>query len=314
MHGVRPVNPRRFVLRFLLPFTAVVVVSATLLAGGRASPRPPAPPSVVTVVFESAGKRLAAVRAPSGNATRIADAARSALPPSGHDTSGGVSRSYSYDTGGAVQSAIALRERGGTVQVRRAVTDVLIDAPTVGQALANNCEAASLQILLATLGVRRDQLTLQGELPRSGPLDPVGSGPSAVWGDPRDGFVGRPDGSGPAGGFGVYQGPIAQVAQRNGRTLRDLTGSTVGTLLGELRAGHAVMAWVALSQGPYGHWRSPSGQPVAVNFGEHAVVLVGVGPNGLTVKNPLQGTTEVWSLARFSSSWPALGRRALAAA
>jgi uncharacterized protein YvpB len=253
LRGVRPVNLRRFVLRLLLPLTALAVVGATLLAGGRASPRPPhrpAPPRTVT------GR--------------------------------------------------------STVPAQRAATRVLIGAPTVQQALPNDCEAASLQILLATLGVQRDQLTLQGELPRSGPLDPIGSGPTAVWGDPREGFVGRVDGSGTAGGFGVYQGPIAQVARRNGRTLRDLTGSTVDTLLGELRAGHAVMAWVALSQGPYGHWRSPSGRPIAVNFGEHAVVLVGIGPNGLTVKNPLQGTTELWSLARFSSSWPSLGRRALA--
>ncbi len=187
-----------------------------------------------------------------------------------------------------------------------------ISAPAVAQKLHNDCEAAALQTLLATDGIASDQLTLQAQLPRSGPLDPKGSPPDQVWGDPSQGFVGRADGSGPAGGFGVYQGPVAQLANRYGRRLRDLTGSAPRLLYRRLLAGHAIMVWVGLADGPYGRWRSPSGQPVVVNFNEHTAVLTGIGADGtLDVINPLTGTREQWTRAQFETMWSRLGRRAL---
>lgn len=74
------------------------------------------------------------------------------------------------------------------------------------------------------------------------------------------------------------------------------------------------MVWIGLSDGPYGIWRSPGGKPIRVNFGEHTVVLNGMTRNGdLRVINPLRGTAEVWTRARFESAWALLGRRALGA-
>lgn len=227
---------------------------------------------------------------------------------------GGATLVVHYDVAGTVARAARLGAEGGQASVVRRVLSSRIDAPVLRQAQRNTCESAALEILLATKGVRVDQATLQAQLPRSGPLDPAGTGPSRVWGDPERGYVGRPDGGGVAGGFGVFQRPVAGVARRHGVRLEDVTGQAPAAIYDRLRAGRAVMVWVGLSDGPYGGWRSPEGRRVRVNFGEHTVVLTGIRRNGsVRVSNPLQGTAETWTPETFELMWQRLDRRALAA-
>jgi uncharacterized protein YvpB len=219
-----------------------------------------------------------------------------------------------YDVAGTAARAVRLGPEGGRIDAVRRVLASDIEAPVLQQAQRNTCESAALEILLATKGVRIDQGTLQAELPRSGPLDPEGTGPTRVWGDPERGYVGRPDGGGVAGGFGVLQQPIAGVARRHGVRLEDVTGEDPAAIYERLRAGRAVMVWVGLSDGPYGEWRSPEGRRIRVNFGEHTVVLTGLRRDGsLRVSNPLQGTAEAWTPETFEMMWERLDRRALAA-
>lgn len=188
-----------------------------------------------------------------------------------------------------------------------------VRAPVVRQALHNDCEATALQILLASVGVQSNQLSLQRQLPRSGPPDPIERQGQRVWGDPELGFVGRADGGGTAGGYGVYQRPVAAVARLHHVSLTDLSRQAPQALYRRLRAGHAVLAWIALSFGPYGTWRSPHGRLVHANFGEHTVVLTRVTRHTVSLVNPLHGTRETWTRADFEARWRALGRRALAA-
>jgi len=92
----------------------------------------------------------------------------------------------------------------------------------------------------------------------------------------------------------------------------DLTASAPARIYGRLLRGRAVMAWIGLSDGPYDEWRSPAGDRIQVNFGEHTIVLTGIARNGdLRVVNPLNGTLERWSKPRFEAAWQLLGRRAL---
>lgn len=182
----------------------------------------------------------------------------------------------------------------------------------VRQVLRDDCEATSLSMLLTAAGVHVGQLRLQQELPRSGPLDPQPVAGSMLlrWGDPERGFVGRADGGGPHGGFGVYEPPIRELAAHYGIHLLDLHGKSVAAVRAAVLAGHPVLAWVGLAAGPYASWLTPSGHEITVNYGEHAVVLVGADGNGFEVNNPLSGR-ERWSEALFSSRWKLLGRRAL---
>lgn len=237
-----------------------------------------------------------------------------ALPRSSTTSRGRTRITYRYDVAETVVRALRLGREGGRVEVVRRAVSASTRAAILKQAQANTCESAALSILMGAMGRQVDQTELQNALPRSGPLDPDDSGPTRVWGDPERGYVGRPEGGGIAGGFGVFQAPVRATAGRYGVELQDMTGRPASELYARLLTGRPVMAWVGLSEGPYGSWVSPEGREVKVNFGEHTVVLYGIRADGsLRVSNPLEGTDEVWSRAKFEQMWQRLDRRALAA-
>jgi uncharacterized protein YvpB len=211
----------------------------------------------------------------------------------------------------AIARALAHRARRLDLNVVPVSSSIALHP--VRQVLHNDCEATALSMLLAGAGVRAGQLELQEQLPRSGPLDPEpGSGSTPLrWGDPEHGFVGRADGGGTYGGFGVYEPPIQALAARHGVRLVDLHGRSVAAVRAALLAGEPVLAWVGLRAGPYLSWLTPAGKRITVNLDEHAVVLVGAGPGYVLVNDPLEGRTR-WSESLFSYRWQLLGRRALA--
>lgn len=241
-------------------------------------------------------------------------AVRSRIPANERVRDGRSTVTFDLDRNVGVRAALsAATLGGGVVQVPRRAVSSTITAPILKQRLRNNCETAALSILMRTVGTSVDQLTLQRQLARSGPLDPTGSGAGMRWGDPDQGYVGRPDGGGVAGGFGVYPGPIAALARRHRVRLENLTGKTVEALYRRLRTGHAVLAWIGLGDGPYGRWTSPEGKAIKVNYNEHTVVLHGIARDGtISVSNPLQGTAERWTPRQFEAMWRLLGGRALA--
>lgn len=202
---------------------------------------------------------------------------------------------------------------GGTVRVPARAIAAESRLPIVQQALRNNCETAALSMLLAGKGVRIDQLELQEQLPSSGPADPEPSPltEASTWGDPDEGFVGRADGGGTSGGYGIYQGPIAALAERHGVELDDLSEKPPAAIYNRLLEGRPVMVWVGLSDGPYQTWRTPDGGEVTGNFGEHTVVLTGIQGDDISVNDPLVGERTTWTRAYFEELWARLGRRAL---
>lgn len=201
----------------------------------------------------------------------------------------------------------AARRGGGTVKLPGRPIASAARLPAIKQALRNNCETAALSMLLRARRVRVDQVKLQRQLPRSGPLDPRGG----IWGDPQQGFVGRVEGGGPAGGYGVYQRPIKRLAKRRGVRLVDMSGPAATAIYRRLLSGRPLMVWVGLADGPYETWRTPAGKRITGNLNEHAVVLTGMSSSGLAVNDPLTGQREQWSRAQFELMWQRLGRRAL---
>jgi uncharacterized protein YvpB len=222
-----------------------------------------------------------------------------------------------YEVGRAAAAAAlqhALAQGGGTVTVPERPVAASIAVPMIGQVLQDDCEATALSMVLGYSGHPVGQLILQKQVAHSPPLDPtVAADGSEVWGDPSEGFVGRADGGGPAGGFGVYQKPIRALAQRHGLAMRELSGSSPAAVYAALLAGRPVLAWVALSEGPYASWFSPAGKPIQINYGEHAVVLTGVEGEDVHVNDPLSGERLVWAKQQFEQMWAGLGHRALAA-
>jgi uncharacterized protein YvpB len=299
----------------------LMAIAASITVGGRvgssAIPAAPVPPPAKAIEFYAGQRPLMQFKLPRGQppdrvALRLALTAR--LARATIASRGNARIGYVYDADATARRALALGAAGGRVQVVREAVSSRIAAPVVRQFQRNACEAAALHILLSTMGVRVSQRRLQAAFPRSGPLDPIGTGPERIWGDPDRGYVGRPDGGGVAGGFGIYPEPVAATAQRYGRRLDDLTASTSARIYARLLVGRAVMAWIGLSDGPYDAWRSPQGTPIEVNFGEHTIVLTGINRNGdLRVVDPLNGTLETWTRQRFEAAWQLLGNRALGA-
>lgn len=319
MRRSRPARWHAVCLLVIVAAAAAVVVWTVVGAASGASTESSGHEAVDTgrIVLLSGSRQLVVLRTAdyrgSGGPRRLARAVRAAVPAHAVVRRGRASVALRYLEQSAVRDALStLGHGGGEVVVRRAPIASVIDVPVIAQSMRNNCESAALSILLAGLGVKADQDRLQRSFPRSGPLDPQGTGSERVWGDPDAGYVGRPDGGGVAGGFGIYPRPLIGVAARLGAKLTDLTGRSVAAVYRHVLAGHPVMVWVGLSDGPYGSWRSPSGRRITVNFGEHTVVLSGANRDGsFRVTNPLEGTREEWTRERFSTMWRRLGRRAL---
>jgi uncharacterized protein YvpB len=284
-------------------FLGVAALSAGCASSGaRTSTQPPKPPPLAIFVD---GKRLATLRS-------VRQTIRLPARLSIHR--------------GAARIAVRIPPGPAKTAVRRAraARKARVDLPfvplsssiairPVRQVLRDDCEATSLSMILTAAGIHVSQLRLQDELPISGPLDPEPVAGSSLfrWGDPERGFVGRADGSGPNGGFGVYEPPIRRLAARYGVHLLDLQGKSVAAVRRAVLSGEPVLAWVGLAAGPYASWLTPSGREITVNYGEHAVALVGATATGFWVDNPLSGR-EFWSNALFSYRWSLLGHRALA--
>lgn len=301
-----------------LPLVAAAVAVAFASGGssgrgGGAEPPAPTKPAVVTVQLGGdtlARSRVGELRKPQAVAALVAR-----VPGRRVERVDKATITYAVDRA-AIPAALrrAVREGGGTVAVSEGAVASHIAVPMIGQQLRDDCEVTALSMVLGYAGHPVDQLTLQRRVAAAKPLDPeVGPNGEEIWGDPSLGFVGRADGGGPAGGFGVYQEPIRALAQRHGLRMTDLTGTSPQRLYAALLAGHPILAWVALSAGPYASWTSPAGKGIRVNYGEHAVVLTGVDGGDVHVNDPLSGKRLTWSKAEFQRMWAGLGHRALAA-
>ena len=301
------------VLASVAGLTVVVVLSSG--AGGSAhgahSPAPAPSPAPAVVRLTSRGRTLASRRV-SDLRTRPARARWLASVRPSRTEARGRSRITLHVDDASLRQRVerAVSAGGGIVEVPERPVSSALRLPVVKQVLHNDCEATALSMLLVDRGNHVDQLALQRQVAHSGPLVPQPS-PSGeeTWGDPANGFVGSPSGN----GYGVYQRPIAELAKRHGVRVHDLTGAPPQRVFDALLSGRPVMAWVALSGGPYQVWRTPAGRTVHANFGEHTVVLAGIHGDLLTVNDPLSGERLTWTKAQFEQMWAALGHRALAA-
>ena len=301
---------RSLALLALLAAGAAAAVAFCAASGGSGGSEAPG-----VVRLELGGSTVARLSVSAAGRSAAVEAALRRIPSRRVVRAGGTRITYAVDRGGA---AAALRRAaaggGAAVQVPERAVSSSIAVPLIAQRLRDDCEATALAMVLGYAGHPVGQLTLQRQLAQAEPLDPrTAPDGSEIWGDPSLGFVGRADGGGPAGGFGVYQSPVRALARRRGLAMTDLTGARAGRVYAALLAGRPVLAWVGLSAGPYASWTSPAGRPIRVNYGEHAVVLTGVDSGQVRVNDPLSGERLTWSKPEFGRMWAGLGHRALAA-
>ncbi|MCI0182064.1 C39 family peptidase [Sulfoacidibacillus ferrooxidans] len=178
--------------------------------------------------------------------------------------------------------------------------------------LPNGCEVTSLSILLQFEGIPVTNMTLASEVARAKTPLVEDDGQVVRWGNPNDGFVGKMSGQ---PGYGVYNGPIAQLMKRYlPHDVDDLTGDSPQQIIRVLESGRPVEVWTNVYFRPvtdWVTWMSDHG-PVHATFDEHAVVLVGYGHGSLYLDNPLNGDqAERVNAKLFWGSWKQIGSQAV---
>ena len=187
-----------------------------------------------------------------------------------------------------------------------------ISMPVYGQVMNLDCEAAALQMALASLGHQYSQPVLfAGE--NADPRLPVMNPDRSVkhWGNPYLGFVGNVNGSDLAPtGYGVYYPVILTVARSHGAP-----GATGGEGLSPagvyaaLKAGRPVMVWVETGWERVGYpligtWIAWDGQPIHYSLIEHTVTLSGVSESEVRVNDPWHAGSQYWiNKSAFETSW-----------
>ena len=171
------------------------------------------------------------------------------------------------------------------------------------------CESVSLYMLLNYYGIDVTVDEIYDLLPMGvQPYDDENG--VRHGGNPEREFVGDPRSE---YSYGVFNGPIAKVAERFMPGVRTKTGATVDEIKAILDTGNPVLAWyVSAPNRDIMHrwsWIDENGEMVCWPGGEHAVVVCGYDDTSITYRDPNAGTTVVIDDTAFDKSFTELGGR-----
>jgi uncharacterized protein YvpB len=188
-----------------------------------------------------------------------------------------------------------------------------------------DCEATSLAIALASVGVHTTQQYVQGHFPTDTRAPVLGAdGLPAQWGDPYTGFVGHVMGSEPGSnphwaayaGWGAYAPVVAHAAEALGVPVASqLNGWNPQALYAAVEAGHPVLVWTTVnySSQTARSWKAWDGRTVPWTEAGHVVVLMGVNPTAgmLEFSDPLTGGYNGTTMAQFARTFTIYGSMAI---
>jgi uncharacterized protein YvpB len=188
-----------------------------------------------------------------------------------------------------------------------------------------DCEATSLTIALASVGVHTTQQYVQDHFPIDTRAPILGSdGLPSEWGDPYTDFVGHVMGSEPGSnprwatyaGWGAYAPTVAPVAESLGVPVApQLTGWNPQALYAAVEAGHPVLVWTTVNYTSETAriWTAWDGRVVPWTEAGHVVVLMGVDPAAGTLEfsDPLTGGYNGTTMAQFAKTFAIYGDMAI---
>ncbi|MCB9136326.1 MAG: C39 family peptidase [Anaerolineales bacterium] len=163
-----------------------------------------------------------------------------------------------------------------------------------------SCESRSITDLAHYFGIEFNELDFLWTLPTSD--------------NPNKGFVGNVTdalGGLPPNGYGVYAGPVADLARAWGLPATARFGMPFEELQIEIAAGRPVMVW-AIRNMDYSDpipYTSADGETSIVARFEHTFIVIGYGPDYITVED--NGQIYSVALQKFLTSWGVLGNIAL---
>lgn len=191
-------------------------------------------------------------------------------------------------------------------------TSPMLKVPYHRQEHSLSCEIAALKMVLNFYDIK----VSENDLLKNLPFDEKGPRlKDNTWGDPDKGFVGNIDGAIPNDGYGVYEKPIADLAEKFGRKAKIFDKPALSDVLAEVAAGHPVIAWGTLSSGKDISWKTKDGKFVKAIYGEHTRVIIGYSgspenPANIILLDPIYGQIS-WSKEKFLKNWSLLDNKAV---
>lgn len=206
-----------------------------------------------------------------------------------------------------------LEEKYNTLLKKQKQEKVYIEGvPTINQNpdYPTGCESVALTILLKYYGVAVTPADIIAHL-NTGEL-PYTENEVTYGGNPELEFVGNPF---TQNSFGVYEKPIAEVANMYKEGIIDATGADFETILEFVKNGKPVMVWTSINLlAPYisKSWiYKPTGETIYWKAQEHAVVIIGYTKDKVIISDPYGGEVKYQSRNIFKERYNYFGKKAL---
>ena len=172
------------------------------------------------------------------------------------------------------------------------------------------CESIALYILLKyhNVNVTPEEIITKlkkGQLPYEIEDKMYGGNPELEFiGNPTDDFS-----------YGVYNTPIAQVANTFKENIQNKEGLELEEILEIVSEERPVMVWTTLNNVTSRNTSSwiyrPTGETIYWKHNEHAVVIIGYSNNTIIVSDPYTGKIEKYNREKFKQNYNYLGKRAV---
>ena len=172
------------------------------------------------------------------------------------------------------------------------------------------CESVALTILLKYHGISVTPDDIINKLSKgSVPTEKNGK---IYGGNPEVEFIGNPYS---LNAYGVYEKPIANVANQYKSGIKIATGTSFEKILEIVKTGKPVMVWTSMYLAvPYisKSWiYEPTGETIYWKANEHAVVIIGYTEDKVIISDPIDGKAKYQSKSIFKERYNYYGKKAL---
>jgi len=172
------------------------------------------------------------------------------------------------------------------------------------------CESVALYMLLKYHGVEVTIEQIVEELPKG--RAPYYKNGVMYGGNPEIEFIGDPRDE---KSFGVYDKPIADIANNYKSHAVNVRGKKLDELLPLVKLDRPILVWVSIALTPpytSHQWiYEPTGETIDWPWLLHAVVIVGFTENRIIVADPMPGTIVSYDRKTFEYTYDYYGRRAI---
>ena len=174
----------------------------------------------------------------------------------------------------------------------------------------NGCESVALYLMLK---YHKVDVTVESIVEKLKKGDaPFRSNGTLYGGDPEVEFVGDPR---LKSGYGVYEGPILDVAEHFKSGMKNITGSSLNEVLSIVAKDIPVQVWASINlRNTYvcAKWQSTSTDRIIEwKCGLHSLVIIGYTYDKIITSDPYTGSIEYYSKTQFEKMYNTYGKRAI---